>query len=114
MSAVPFFSLFSVTLNCSGGIISSGDMQVGLLSKCGKPDSKESHDEQLSKQIDQRVRQNLFVMMKTGPIIWSWSTALVTLKNTQSCISVPVTMVSAGMSNQISANQANRPSPVAI
>ncbi len=96
MSAVPFFSSFSAMLDCSGGIISSGDMQVDLLSKCGKPDSKESHDA-THKQIDQRVRQNLFVMMKTGPIIWSWSSALVTLKNTQSCISVPVTMVSAGM-----------------
>ncbi len=83
LSAVPFSSSFSAALDCAGGIISAGDRQADLLSKCGEPDSTESHEEQLIEQIDQRVRQKIFVMVED----WTYNFGpnhfqrIVTLKN---------------------------------
>jgi hypothetical protein len=39
---IPFVTVYAGTLNCNGGIVSSGDSRVDLVIKCGKPDWKDS------------------------------------------------------------------------
>lgn len=64
MAAAPFFNVYADTLNCAGGIISVGDSRVDLLSKCGEPDAKESHDEELSERLDHDTKQRLFITVE--------------------------------------------------
>jgi Protein of unknown function (DUF2845) len=80
---LPHAGLSAASLDCSGGIISVGDSRADLLAKCGPPDSKESHYEELSSRPDQSVRQKLFVTVEEwtydfGP---SRFTRIVTLTN---------------------------------
>jgi hypothetical protein len=64
ISAVPDTDIFSATFDCAGGIISVGDSRVDLLSKCGEPDLKESHDEEISERLDQGVRRKLYISVE--------------------------------------------------
>jgi hypothetical protein len=83
LSAVPFSGAYSATLDCPGGIISAGDTRVDLLGKCGEPDSKEFHEEEISEQLDRGVRRKLFVNVED----WTYNFGpnqlqrIVTLKN---------------------------------
>jgi hypothetical protein len=83
LSAVSFSGAYSATLDCEGGIISTGDTRVDLLGKCGEPDSKEFHEEEISERLDQGVRRKLFVMVED----WTYNFGpnqlqrIVTLKN---------------------------------
>jgi hypothetical protein len=49
---VPCPTIPAATLDCSGGIISEGDSRTDLLIKCGEPDAKESHQEELTERLD--------------------------------------------------------------
>jgi hypothetical protein len=79
----PLSDAYSATLDCAGGIISSGDRRADLLAKCGEPDSKESHYEEISERFDRGVGRKLFVNVED----WTYDFGqnqlqrIVTLKN---------------------------------
>lgn len=83
MLAAPCSVIYAATLDCSGGIISVGDSRVDLLSKCGDPDAKESHDEELIDRFDDGSRHKLFITVEE----WTYNFGptqfmrIVTLKN---------------------------------
>jgi hypothetical protein len=54
----------AATLDCSGGIISEGDARADVLAKCGQPDSKESHDEELIERAGPGTRQKTFTTVE--------------------------------------------------
>ncbi|HEX9021763.1 MAG TPA: DUF2845 domain-containing protein [Nitrospirota bacterium] len=64
MAAAPDAVLDAATLDCQGGIVSTGDSRVDLLAKCGEPDAKESHDEEIIEKLDGGSRQRLFITVE--------------------------------------------------
>ncbi len=80
---VPCSAIQAATLDCSGGIISVGDSRVDVLMKCGEPDAKESHDEELIDRLDDGARRKLFITVEE----WTYNFGptqfmrIVTLKN---------------------------------
>jgi hypothetical protein len=81
--SAPFGSAHAATLDCEGGIISAGDSRMDLLMKCGEPDGKESHDEELVDRPDLGTRRKLFIAVEE----WTYNFGpakfmrIVTLKN---------------------------------
>ena len=63
-SAVPCADVLAAALSCDGGIISTGDRSIDVLAKCGTPDSKESHQEEVSEQLDDNTKQKVFVTVE--------------------------------------------------
>jgi hypothetical protein len=81
--SMPYGGLSAVTLDCSGGIISEGDTRADVLAKCGQPDSKESHAEELIERGGPGLRQKTFITVEEwtydfGPSRFS---RIVTLRN---------------------------------
>jgi len=64
VSVIPPADVLAATLSCAGGIISSGDRNIDVLSKCGPPDSKESHQEELSERLDDHTKHTLFITVE--------------------------------------------------
>ncbi len=56
--------VFADTFSCGGGIISTGDRSMDVLAKCGQPDSRESHQEELSERLDDNTKQKVFVTVE--------------------------------------------------
>lgn len=63
-SAVPGAEVLAATVSCGGGIISTGDRSIDVLAKCGAPDSKESHQEELGERLDDNTKQRVFVTVE--------------------------------------------------
>ena len=56
--------VLAASFNCRGGIISTGDSSMDVLAKCGDPDSKESHQEELSERLGDNTRQKTFITVE--------------------------------------------------
>ncbi len=64
VTLIPSAGVFADTFSCGGGIISTGDRSMDVLAKCGQPDSKESHQEELSERLDDNTKQKIFVTVE--------------------------------------------------
>ncbi len=64
VAIVPSADVFAATFSCRGGIISTGDRSMDVLAKCGEPDSKESHQEELSERFGEGARQKIFITVE--------------------------------------------------
>jgi len=62
--AVPPKSSYAATLDCAGGIISDGDRRADLLAKCGEPDAKESHDEEIGEHFNTGSSRRIYVTVE--------------------------------------------------
>jgi hypothetical protein len=63
-AVIPSAGVLAGTLNCGGGIISPGDRSMDVLAKCGQPDSRESHQEELGQKLDDNTKQKVFVTVE--------------------------------------------------
>jgi len=54
-------STHASTINCSGGIVSIGDERIDLLSKCGQPDWKDSHQEEVTERFDPVTKKRTYI-----------------------------------------------------
>ena len=63
-SAAPSADVLAAAVSCEGGIISTGDRSIDVLAKCGPPDSKESHQEELSERLNDNTKQKAFVTVE--------------------------------------------------
>jgi hypothetical protein len=52
------------SISCPGGIVSSGDSVVVLLNKCGQPDWKDSHQEEITGPLSGGLRQRTYVTVE--------------------------------------------------
>jgi hypothetical protein len=83
MPALPCPRAHAATLDCAGGLISVGDSRVDLLSKCGDPDAKEAHEEEITERPGDGSKRRLFVAVED----WTYNFGpgrfmrIVTLKN---------------------------------
>jgi Protein of unknown function (DUF2845) len=64
MTALTCVDVYADSLSCSGGIISTGDRSADVLAKCGSPDSKDSHLEEVTQRIDADTKQKVYVTVE--------------------------------------------------
>jgi hypothetical protein len=64
VTLIPSADVLAATFSCEGGIISTGDRNIDVLAKCGAPDSKESHQEELGERLDDNTKQRTFSMVE--------------------------------------------------
>jgi hypothetical protein len=81
--AISIGEIQAASFDCAGGIVSVGDMRTDLLIKCGEPDRKEAHNEELVERLDRNVKRTLYVTVEE----WTYNFGpkqflrIVTLKN---------------------------------
>jgi hypothetical protein len=63
ISALPQWTEAS-SISCAGGIVSSGDSVVDLLMKCGQPEWKESHQEEITDRGGPNLRQKTYITVE--------------------------------------------------
>lgn len=56
--------VYADSLSCSGGIISTDDRSIDVLAKCGPPDFKDSHQEEVIQRLDGNTKQKVFVTVE--------------------------------------------------
>jgi Protein of unknown function (DUF2845) len=81
--AIPCVNAYADMLSCKGGIVSVGDSRIDLVTKCGEPDWKDSHTEEISEWLDKDTKTKLIVTVDEwtynfGP---SQLIRIVTMKN---------------------------------
>jgi hypothetical protein len=58
---IPFVTVYAGTINCNGGIVSVGDSRVNLVIKCGEPDWKDSHEEEIIKRFNNKSKRKKII-----------------------------------------------------
>jgi hypothetical protein len=80
---VPVGGVYAASFDCAGGIVSVGDARTDLLMKCGEPDSKEAHNEEIVDRPDQGVKRKRSITVED----WTYNFGprqfmrIITLKN---------------------------------
>ena len=83
MLILPQVNVHAATLDCANGIVSTDDSRVDLLMKCGEPDAKDSHDEELTEKPDPTTKRKTFITIED----WTYNfgptqfVRIVTLRN---------------------------------
>jgi hypothetical protein len=52
---------YADSISCDGGIVSGGDSAVDLILKCGQPEWKESHQEEIIDQVNPNLKQRTYI-----------------------------------------------------
>lgn len=52
------------SISCDGGIISNGDTAVDLIMKCGQPEWKDSHAEEVVDRLDRDVKRRTYITVE--------------------------------------------------
>ena len=55
---------YADSISCDGGIVSSGDAAVDLIVKCGKPEWKESYQEEITDQVNPNLRHRTYIALE--------------------------------------------------
>jgi hypothetical protein len=66
VSSAALFSqaVFAETLDCLGGMVFVDDARADVLMKCGEPDWKDSHQEELSERVDGSTKLKLIITVE--------------------------------------------------
>jgi hypothetical protein len=77
------FDAHADSFSCDGGIISTGDRNSDVIAKCGSPDFRDSHQEEVVQRLDADTKQKIYITVEE----WTYNlgpnqfTRIVTLKN---------------------------------
>ncbi len=52
------------SFSCSGGIISDGDKSPDVFAKCGPPDFRDSHQEEISQRTDSGTKKTIYITVE--------------------------------------------------
>ena len=52
------------SISCDRGIVSSGDTAVDLIMRCGQPEWKESHQEEITDRFDPGLKQRIYITVE--------------------------------------------------
>ena len=70
-------------MSCGGGVITTGDRSSDVLAKCGSPNVKESHQEEVSRRFDANTKEKVSITVEE----WTYDLGpdqlirIVTIKN---------------------------------
>jgi hypothetical protein len=82
MTVVPCFNVHADSFSCEGGIVSTDDRSSDVLAKCGPPDFRDSHQEEVVQRLDD-TKQKVYITVEE----WTYNlgpnqlTRIVVLKN---------------------------------
>jgi Protein of unknown function (DUF2845) len=85
MTAVPWFNVHADSFSCEGGIVSTDDRSSDVLAKCGSPDFRDSHQEEVVQRLDDDTKQKVYITVEE----WTYNlgpnqfTRIVVLKNSR-------------------------------
>ena len=77
------FDAYADSFSCEGGIISTDDRSSDVIAKCGSPDFRDSHQEEVIQRIDRDTKQKVYITVEE----WTYNlgpnqlTRIVVLKN---------------------------------
>lgn len=57
MTVVPWFNVHADSFSCEGGIVSTDDRSSDVLAKCGPPDFRDSHQEEVVQRLGDTKRK---------------------------------------------------------
>jgi hypothetical protein len=83
MMAVPWFNVHADSFSCSGGIVSTDDSSSDVMAKCGSPDFRDSHQEEVVQRLDVDTKQKVYINVEE----WTYNlgpnqfTRIIILKN---------------------------------
>ncbi len=83
MIMTPWFNAHADSFSCEGGIVSTDDRSSDVMAKCGSPDFRDSHQEEVVQRLDQDTKQKLYITVDE----WTYNlgpnqlTRIVVLKN---------------------------------
>ena len=79
----PRFEAYADSFSCQGGIISTGDRTSDVVAKCGYPDFRDTHQEEVIQRLDRGTTQKLYITVEewTYNLGTSQFTRIVILKN---------------------------------
>lgn|SRR5512143_1023481 len=60
MMVVPWFNVHADSFSCEGGIVSTDDRSSDVLAKCGPPDFRDSHQEEIVQRLGD-TKQKVFI-----------------------------------------------------
>ena len=81
--ALPWFNAYADSFSCEGGIISTGDRTSDVVAKCGYPDFRDTHQEEVIQRLDKGTAQKVYITVEE----WTYNlgptqfTRIVTLRN---------------------------------
>lgn len=83
MLSTSCIDVYADSFSCAGGIISTDDRASDVLAKCGPPDFRDSHQEEVVQRLDADTKQKVFITVEE----WTYNlgtnqfTRIVILKN---------------------------------
>jgi uncharacterized protein DUF2845 len=60
MTVVPWFNVHADSFSCEGGIVSTDDRSSDVLAKCGPPDFRDSHQEEVAQRLGD-TKQKVYI-----------------------------------------------------
>ncbi len=60
MTVVPWFNAHADSFSCEGGIVSTDDRSTDVLAKCGPPDFRDSHQEEVVQRFGD-TKQKVYI-----------------------------------------------------
>jgi hypothetical protein len=55
---------YADSFSCKGGIISTGDRKADVMAKCGEPDFRDSHQEEIAQRLNTATHQRVFITVE--------------------------------------------------
>jgi hypothetical protein len=62
--AVFCITVYADSVSCTGGIISTGDRSADVYAKCGSPDFRDSHQEEVVQRIDADTKKKVYITVE--------------------------------------------------
>jgi len=64
MTAIPWSNGYADSFSCDGGIVSTDDRNSDVLAKCGPPDFRDSHQEEVIQRLDAGTKQKVYITVE--------------------------------------------------
>ena len=64
MTIVPWFNAHADSFSCEGGIVSTDDRSSDVMAKCGPPDFRDSHQEEVVQRLDEDTKHKLYITVE--------------------------------------------------
>ena len=55
---------YADSFSCKGGIISTDDRKADVVAKCGEPDFRDSHQEEITQRLDAATHQRVYISVE--------------------------------------------------
>ena len=64
MLTLLWLDAYADSFSCKGGIISTDDRKADVVAKCGEPDFRDSHQEEVTQRLDTATHQRVYISVE--------------------------------------------------